>query len=98
MNLRYVACPVLTRWTALGIPAQSVIVNSSVGICIRSLLVFLPGSSSGISVPGGPHVTSRQPHPDVRDPTSVESDHRVWNIRFFEQSYFFFGQFDANRG
>src|SRR6185437_1633452 len=41
---------------------------------------------------------SRQAHLAVRGPISVEADHRVWNIRFFEQSDFSFGQFDANRG
>src|SRR4051794_11991502 len=44
------------------------------------------------------HAISRQAHPAVRGPTSVESHHRVWNIRFFEQSDFFFGQFDMDRG
>jgi hypothetical protein len=46
--------------------------------------------------PGGPYATSRQAHPAVRGPISVESDHRVWNIQFFEQSDFFFGQLDTH--
>src|SRR3954452_21216594 len=45
-----------------------------------------------------PYDASRQAHPAVRGPTSVEAAHRVWNIRLFEQSDFLFGQFDANRG
>ena len=42
------------------------------------------------------HAIGRQAHPAVRGPTSVEPDHRVWNIRFFEQSDFVFGQLNTH--
>ena len=95
MNLRYVACPASPRWTAPGIPAQSITVNGGVGICIRFLLAFLR-IIERYPDPQEAHATNRQVHPAVRCPTSVEADHRMWNIRFFEQSDFFFGQLDTH--
>src|SRR4051794_35765493 len=40
----------------------------------RNFHQVLPG------LPSGHHSTSRQAHPAARGPTSVESDHHVWDI------------------
>ena len=95
VKVRQVACPVSPRWTVGGTPDQSVTVNGSVGIFMRSHPAFLGDHRAVCRLL---EALRHQANPADRGRTLIESDHHVGDIGFLEQGHFVFGQLDANRG
>ena len=95
VKVRQVACRLSPRWTVGGTPDQSVTVNGSVGIFMRSHPAFLGDHRAVCRLL---EALRHQANPADRGRTLIESDHHVGDIGFLEQGHFVFGQLDANRG